>query len=93
VRQSVVVKNNQSVLDQNHLIVRFLNDGAHNIIVRLEFTATLNDDSDVTSDNLVQTWNPGTIQFGHNFASGCDTTGCGVSAQDHLSAPDQLLVW
>jgi hypothetical protein len=47
VRQTDVVKNNQSVLDQNQLPVLFLNDGAHNIIVLLEFTANLNDDSDV----------------------------------------------
>jgi hypothetical protein len=60
VRQSVVVKNNQSVLDQNQLLVLFLNDGAHNIIVLLEFTPTLNDDSDV--DHCYQTSTPRPIE-------------------------------
>jgi len=48
VRQSFVAKNNPGVLDQNQqLLVWFPNDGAHYVIVRLEFTATLNDHSDV----------------------------------------------
>ena len=47
-RQSFVAKNQPGVLDQNQqLLVLFPNDGAHNVIVRLEFTATLNDLSDV----------------------------------------------
>ena len=49
-RQSFVAKNNPGVLDQNQqLLVWFPNDGACYVyvIVRLEFTATLNDDSDV----------------------------------------------
>ena len=47
-RQSFVAKTNPGALDQNQqLLVWFPNDGAHYIIVRLEFTSTLNDDSDV----------------------------------------------
>jgi len=48
VRQSFVAKTNPGALDQNQqLLVWFPNDGAHYIIVRLEFTSTQNDDSDV----------------------------------------------
>ena len=46
--QSFVAKNNPGVLDENQqLLVRFFNDGAHDVFVRLDFTASLNDDSDV----------------------------------------------
>jgi len=48
VRQSFVAKNNPGVLHQyQQLLVWFPNDSAHYVIVRLEFTATLNDDRDV----------------------------------------------
>ena len=48
----------------------------------------------VSSDKLVRTWNSNQMQFSQNqinFAVWCATTGCGVSAQDHLAAPDPLM--
>ena len=48
----------------------------------------------VSSDKLARTWNSNQMQFSQNqinFAVWCATTGCGVSAQDHLAAPDPLM--
>ena len=48
----------------------------------------------VTSDKLVRTWNSNQMQFWQNqmnFAVWCATTGCGVSAEDHLAAPEPLM--
>ena len=49
---------------------------------------------DVSSDKLVQAWNSSQMQFWQNqvnFAVWCATTGCGVSAQDHLAAKDPMM--
>ena len=43
----------------------------------------------VNSDELIQAWNSNQMQFWQNqvnFAVWCATTGCGVSAQDHILA-------
>ena len=48
----------------------------------------------VNSDKIVQAWNSTPMQFWQNqvnFAIWCATAGCGVSAQDHLSASDKLI--
>ncbi len=48
----------------------------------------------VSSDKLVKAWNSNPMQFWQsqiNFAVWCATAGCGVSAQDHLSASDPLM--
>ena len=48
----------------------------------------------VNSDKIVQAWKSTPMQFWQNqvnFAIWCATAGCGVSAQDHLSAPDKLI--
>ena len=45
----------------------------------------------VSSDKIVQKWHFNQMQFWQNqvsFAAWCATAGCGVSAQDHLAAPD-----
>ena len=45
----------------------------------------------VNSDKIVQAWKSTPMQFWQNqanFAIWYATAGCGVSAQDHLSAPD-----
>ena len=48
----------------------------------------------VNSAKIVQAWNSAPMQFWQNqvnFAIWCATAGCGVSAQDHLSASDNLI--
>ena len=48
----------------------------------------------IESDKLVQAWDSNPNQFWQNqvnFAVWCATTGCGVSAQDHLGAADTLM--
>ena len=48
----------------------------------------------VSSGKLARTWNSTQMQFSQNqinFAVWCATAGCGVSAQDHLAAPDPLM--
>jgi hypothetical protein len=48
----------------------------------------------ISSDKLVQAWNSNPMQFWQNqvnFAIWCATTGCGVSAQDHLAAKDPMM--
>ena len=48
----------------------------------------------VNLDKIVQAWKSTPMQFWQNqvnFAIWCATAGCGVSAQDHLSAPDKLI--
>ena len=43
----------------------------------------------VNSDELIQAWNSNQMQFWQNqvnFAIWCATTGCGVSAEDHVLA-------
>ena len=48
----------------------------------------------ITSDELVQAWRKTPMQFWQNqlnFAVWCATAGCGVSAEDHLSASDGFL--
>ena len=50
--------------------------------------------SDVSSDKVIRAWQSTSMQFWQNqvnFAIWCATAGCGVSAQDHLSAPDKLI--
>ena len=45
----------------------------------------------ISSDALVTAWNTNPMQFWQNqvnFAVWCATSGCGVSAQDHLNAAD-----
>ena len=48
---------------------------------------------DINTDALVQAWSTTPMQFWQNqlnFAMWCATTGCGVSAQDHLNAEEPL---
>ena len=48
----------------------------------------------VNLDKVIQAWQSTSMQFWQNqvnFAIWCATAGCGVSAQDHLSAPDKLI--
>ena len=48
----------------------------------------------ITSDELVQAWRRTPMQFWQNqlnFAVWCATAGCGVSAEDHLSASNGFL--
>ena len=48
----------------------------------------------VSSDKLIQAWTSSAMQLWQNqvnFAVWCATTGCGVSAQDHLSVADHLM--
>ena len=45
----------------------------------------------VSSDNVIQTWRSTPMQFWQNqlnFAVWCDTTGCGVSVEEHLTHDD-----
>ena len=48
----------------------------------------------VNSDTLVKSWSSAPMSWWQqqvNFAVWCATTGCGVSAQDHLQAPEPLM--
>lgn len=48
----------------------------------------------ISSDKLVQAWGSSPMDFWQNqvnFAIWCATTGCGVSAQDHLLAKDPMM--
>ena len=50
--------------------------------------------SDVEADKVIRAWQSTSMQFWQNqvnFVIWCATAGCGVSAQDHLSAPDKLI--
>jgi hypothetical protein len=48
----------------------------------------------VSSDKIVQAWNSNPMQFWQNqlnFAIWCSTTGCGISAIDHLKAEEPMM--
>ena len=48
----------------------------------------------VSSDDVIQAWRTNPMQFWQNqlnFAVWCATTGCGVSAEDHLTNDDEFM--